>query len=542
MSHPRQYIRSEARLSVALQNVSQHPSLAARRALDGSMEHGLVVARNLKTIPRTFHSALVRMYARWLTALNGGDILDENGQLEVAAFDTPIHALHHMKRPFFESNPAAVSAVTESLPILRAWLSIAVRCIIRNQRLSGFPDGRVRVMLRALNVFVIMRRIGENGSQFIAEHHVYNTVTDLWLQTRGQDTREDKILSAIFMELKNEYINHNSGSFLQFIFERADARGLGDTIIDLQLSRLDMALSCDEEHNRQYELSIDAHLATLYALVYEQGFIGTPRTHKGFIVLGGVQMVMKLLDSSLEHSMWLSSGYCLAIVANILGSSRSQRCISIALTANLVQHLSTGTRAFDRLQDLGRSSIQMLLRDILPDFLLFRSIIKLCDGLNEGGMLRPALRNNSHLKEDWDHLFALYDFRLEAYRSAPRLDGRWRTCGHKADCDDLKQIRDSHMRTNPESFQPNEGIHIRYESTKDWSPTTMASGDIQIDDTTSVIPLLQICDILKGEENSSVVDTIVKITFRRHYKQEKTFLYFKARVDVKKSKEFPMAS
>ncbi len=135
--------------------------------------------------------------------------------------------------------------------------------------------------------------------------------------------------------------------------------------------------------------------------------------------------------SCLLGARWYPVEFCVAILEDVIASTRSLRYCRTALKLKLIECLICATNASEMLNPHGRTSILAFVREILPDLMLFRSVLKCSDGLLQNQATRWALARNADLGEDWSRLFALYDFRNASYSLIPRLSGNERmACGN----------------------------------------------------------------------------------------------------------------
>lgn len=140
-----------------------------------------------------------------------------------------------------------------------------------------------------------------------------------------------------------------------------------------------------------------------------------------FLDHDGVHLVLEAMNFCTSVSQWAAVDASIEVLATVLRRTRSNRGICQAASSKAIPRLMNSSFQAEHLSNAGRGGLEVLLRNVLPEVLLYRSVIDLARDLTKPTDAETRLKLLvSPYREEWNHLFDIY---VQFRRSYESLEG-----------------------------------------------------------------------------------------------------------------------
>ncbi|KLO04476.1 hypothetical protein SCHPADRAFT_753392 [Schizopora paradoxa] len=411
--------------------VATDPRQALELALSKSATHKKVIAHSMKDIPELVAAMAIGMFAREIQETDFKMALRGSGHLRVD--DDQLDALHALAAvgcEFYAKHPLAKQHLLVALPALGKWLDLALDTILDDTHPRSARRGVLQVVKDAVSS---LRDIGDEGRLFMGQREYWRRIIVAWLAVEDSSIEEDVLLSgllatsrSILMEEKGDDANFPDEILVLGNGELRETKA--NNVIRIALGRIRRAMSVFMTNGEDAVLAL--HLGVFhYILLSDPGENGTHAfehpLHVALRELDGMGVVKGILSASMWHSKWTTVSLSLGIVFCHLSGIRSSDTLKKSLEIGLVELLWEASKHSEQLNDIGRASITVLIRELLPESLILRSVVKGCD-LDE---LRSSTA--SILGDDWANVFSVHEDRKSLYQALVRRNGKEKIrCGN----------------------------------------------------------------------------------------------------------------
>ncbi|KLO04389.1 hypothetical protein SCHPADRAFT_897067 [Schizopora paradoxa] len=409
----------DSTLDDAQRHVLTDPIKAVKLALEGSKLHAQAVLASLRKLPATVLPKIIDMFAETIQLQGDRVTYDSDGYFELHNMDIAILVIFHVNTAFYACHPDTHQNVYQSLPSLYAWMMAATNWVLKRGDDNGPASlvERRRTLLHCIhNGIVVMHDLGVEGMRFIWEQDVYCLAVNLWSQLRGFGVREEVIVARTLMYCKTIFFEEAPGGII-----RKAPRSFGEYVLERCVVDRSQTVALAKEHvlrartppsgtaNNEF---VETQLMVLATLIDTPG-----PTWKSFIEGGGIEFVMSTMSSGTENEWWGVVGQCAVILDGVCSRSPSTEPILAALKDRLLQNLKAGTQHLSLLKAPAIASLRTLIQRILPDAMLFRSVIDRCAAIKKNRDDFGLLSSDNALADSWSHVIQLYDARRGFYES-----------------------------------------------------------------------------------------------------------------------------
>lgn len=391
-----------------------------------------MLALAIPNLSKTLLPRVVRMFARTLTRFGTEWDSDSKCALPIDNIEHAVHGLSLVDGDLYARDLAARAIVRDALPHLCRWVELAterlLECPWRSALFNAVRSRVLRCVRAAVRVFSSLRRC---GCAYLRETKAYHWGFDLWLRLRGCTTDEEGTLGVLLLTCRREFDRANMRRdvpFADYLTERVSSQfhlTLSDVVAlavkRFRRSRTHIPTNTDD-------LKGGAHVGiALHVLSTALGL--SDAMCMSVVRRSCVRDVMKSMTWSINPALSPSVlGLAIHVLARICIRTRSPRALRIALKWGLVPCLMAATQRYATLEIEAQAALSMLVSTMLPDALVFHSVFKRCAALATEHGRREALRTVPALKDEWEHLFRVYDSG-KAYCDAS-LARPLRTCGN----------------------------------------------------------------------------------------------------------------
>lgn len=280
-----------------------------------------VVSMRIQDINGEHLPSIIRVFVDSLPLLCS-DLIDDEGYLRVYDMATSTQALSAMPHQFWSSNPYVSPYIVGAFGSLHTWMVFVGEMIARD----GYPIrglNRRRIALNViLNIWVIVRGVGDTGVRFIKDRCMWKDAISLWGRTQNGTLIEDNRLAAVFLEAHEVFHQDSVPGFAPTVLTTLREYGMdAEKIIGVAIARIHRALSEVARGDAETDVLIHQQLLVLRTLIDDVGF---PRDqspfHMAFVKHEGLRYVMESLTYCARTKLrWNAVDIYLSIIVGFLG-------------------------------------------------------------------------------------------------------------------------------------------------------------------------------------------------------------------------------
>lgn len=210
--------------------------------------------------------------------------------------------------------------------------------------------------------------------------------------------------------------------FGAYILERCRRDFEFDTSRVIAFAKDRLVRACNllaEMVSNESDLFIEIQLEVLVMLIDTPG-----SAYQIFVDDDGITFLMSVMASGVGSGLWGIVGHSIVMLEKLCDRTQSAQTILAALKDQLVENLIATTQNVVRLEIPAAMSLAAFVERILPDALVFRTVLDRCGALKVENADRNRLSSTPGLGERWTHLLQLYDERKDFYDAVLRRELR----------------------------------------------------------------------------------------------------------------------
>lgn len=331
------------------------------------------------------------------------------------------------------AHPDLCLSIVEAWRVAATWFEVVASGVIK-----GLPQSQSSAMDRLAFLETTLSSFFQFGfARKRIQESVQELVMDLWLRPYEGASEVDTVARMLCdshrvdSELDRK-LDRDPGVFRLKLEERARKLGLTTSAaVDLALRRLEVSFRAttqtwdiiDGSPTEGSDSNIDhcsKHMRVLLMLTYTHDSPTVIESNITFERLGGVVKVIAMLTSALEwrkvqernrFDEFFTIGVGVLTVA--LHYCTSLDCVKQAIKTGLLECLVKIDMFGDTLDPIGTKSLNLLMRVILPSFMLFSSVVSMGARVQDLLHSRHRSEPRGHIKREF--LFDIFEHRFSAY-------------------------------------------------------------------------------------------------------------------------------